>query len=391
MEKKLTITEHTQLTIESSKPTYFRGYIQSNTILKNAYITNSHGLIVYKLTISDKKKIELYWFMQHAGEYTLHLVPPEGIQTKVEIAFQPIELKQAQFISPLQEVISPLLAETEQQIMRGDVLAEERFWHTVATKGTPLIETYDENQNILTFLYHGRASTQNISILGAPYDGQIYLTLLPNSTIWFKSYLVPKSSRFAYRVSIDVPQLLEQSWGEQFLASFATSTIDPKNIQPKFGQTDIYGQASTVTLPLAPPDLCTEQQGSPCGDVKELQLYSQQLNNTRKIAIYQPNSVYELDKTAPLLIIFDGTDYLTKVPTPVILDNLIAQKAIPPLRAIFVDPSEPAARALELTPNPKFADFLAKELKPWVCQHLNIDPKAEDTVFDPHQQFWTPS
>ena len=380
MKKKLTITKHTQLALESSKPTYFRGYIQSNTILKNTYITNSEGLIVYKFTTSNKKKIELYWFMQNAGEYTLHLVPLDDIQTNVDIAFQSVELKKIQFVSPPQEVISPLLTKTEQQIMQGDVSAEKHFWHTVVTEGTPLIEDYDKNQNILTFLYHGSSSTQNISILGAPYDGQVYLTLLPNSTIWFKSYLVPKSSRFTYRISVNVPQLLEPSWSEQFLASFTTSITDPKNIQPKFGQDDIFGQASTVTLQLAPPDLFTEQRSAPSGDIKELEFCSKQLNNTRKITIYQPNSLYELDRTAPLLFIFDGTDYLTKIPMPIILDNLIAQKTIPPLRAIFVDPSDPAARALELTPNPKFADFLANELKPWICQHLNIHPNAEDTV-----------
>lgn len=62
------------------------------------------------------------------------------------------------------------------------------------------------------------------------------------------------------------------------------------------------------------------------------------------------------------------------------MDNLIADKAIPPMRVVFVNPPRPSLRGKELTPNKAFADMLANELMPWLCDAHSICPTAENTV-----------
>jgi enterochelin esterase family protein len=52
------------------------------------------------------------------------------------------------------------------------------------------------------------------------------------------------------------------------------------------------------------------------------------------------------------------------VPTPAILDNLIAQKTLPPTLAVFV--ASQSTRNRDLAMSAPFAEFLATELAPWM-------------------------
>jgi hypothetical protein len=72
--------------------------------------------------------------------------------------------------------------------------------------------------------------------------------------------------------------------------------------------------------------------------------------------------------------VFDGDTYLRTVPTPVILDNLIAAKRIPPVVAVTIGN---VARSSELPYNPVFADFLNSELVPCLRRNYNVtsDPR----------------
>ena len=65
------------------------------------------------------------------------------------------------------------------------------------------------------------------------------------------------------------------------------------------------------------------------------------------------------------------------MPTPVILDNLIAAGKIPPMVAVLIANPGPDTRNKELPPNPQFADFLATELLPWVHARYTVtsDPR----------------
>src|SRR5271157_349134 len=67
------------------------------------------------------------------------------------------------------------------------------------------------------------------------------------------------------------------------------------------------------------------------------------------------------------------------VPTPTILDNLIAAKRIPAMVALLLG-NAPGARDRELTCNPAFSDFLSSELLPWAHGLYNFTADPRQTV-----------
>jgi enterochelin esterase family protein len=77
-----------------------------------------------------------------------------------------------------------------------------------------------------------------------------------------------------------------------------------------------------------------------------------------------------------MLVLFDGEMYDSAIPTPVILDNLLARNLLPPLVAVMITNPTLATRNVELMCNADFVEFLAKELIPWVRQnyHVTADP-----------------
>ncbi|MDC0611219.1 alpha/beta hydrolase-fold protein [Vibrio sp.] len=373
-------TDHSEtVELSVSAPEYYRGIISSDKPLQSLVITNANGKIEKTLISSGETEAEVFWFAPDRGEYTFHIQPELDKQTHIKFDLHTLPLKNSQFVSPKQELTSPLLIETKQKIEQGLPLAEEHFWEVIQKKGTPLLEKSEDGNVLLTFLYHGKAN--NVRILGAPYDGHIHLSLIEGSTIWYKTYEVPEDTRFSYRVAPNVPQIDQDDWTEQRRAVLATTQPDPLNHSELFSQhDDLFGAASTVTLDKAPSDHYTRSLGNPKGLVTDYRYTSTTLNNTRKISIYQPSHHYHVSAGAPLLIVFDGDDYLTKVPTPTILDNLIAAGKVPPMRAVFINTPTPSLRAKELTPNNAYSHFLATEFKPWLCKAHNICPNAENTI-----------
>jgi enterochelin esterase-like enzyme len=136
--------------------------------------------------------------------------------------------------------------------------------------------------------------------------------------------------------------------------------------------------ASVVELPATPPQpLVRPAPNVPIGKLQGEQIASKVLNVRRTARVYTPAG-HDPNSATPyaLLVCFDGPVYTsaTRVPTPTILDNLIARGDIPPVVAVFVDQS--AARNAELCNNRPFVDFLADELLPDVRRkwHATADP-----------------
>src|SRR6185295_6349104 len=80
-----------------------------------------------------------------------------------------------------------------------------------------------------------------------------------------------------------------------------------------------------------------------------------------------------------LLIVFDGVTYggrpnqaQAEVPTPTIIDNLIAEKKIGPTVAVLV--WSMGKRDRDLPGSKPFADFIAGEVVPWARSHYRIRP-----------------
>jgi enterochelin esterase family protein len=115
------------------------------------------------------------------------------------------------------------------------------------------------------------------------------------------------------------------------------------------------------------------------GKIDDLKVTDTQYSRKRKVWVYLPAGYNASSADAyPLIISFDGQDYINDIPAPTVLDNLIAAKKISPTVQVFVDSSED--RLGDLANHQKFADFLAKDLIPWIRKNYHVTTRADETT-----------
>lgn len=273
-------------------------------------------------------------------------------------------------------LLSPAMAALSAELARGGTT--EAFWRDVAQRGTPLVEPGSNGQVVLTFL--ARGARDNVRLVGAPSGDHEWLQRLGTSDVWFKSFEVPADTRLSYKLAPDVPDL-PGSARERRMALLATAAADPLNRAPwPADAPDAYNQDSTLELPGAPEQPGLMPRDVPHGSLSQLRLSSAGLGNTRTITLYTPPGFTPGDPRNVLLLVFDARAYLTKVPTPTILDNLIAEGRLPPVIATFVSEIDPPTRSRELPGNDTFADFMAEDVLSLVRQKTGADVPASRTI-----------
>jgi enterochelin esterase family protein len=176
-------------------------------------------------------------------------------------------------------------------------------------------------------------------------------------------------ARFGYAFSVNdslVPAAKATEQEEE--ARWAALKRDPLN--PRQAPEPL---ASLAELPAARKQPWIEPRPNvPAGRLEESRFRSERLGNERIVRIYTPPGYDPKGKPLGLLIVLDGRTYTSDVPTPTILDNLLAARRIPPLVAVFIANPSAEARTLELSCHPPFADFLARELIPWVRRGYRV-------------------
>jgi enterochelin esterase-like enzyme len=129
-----------------------------------------------------------------------------------------------------------------------------------------------------------------------------------------------------------------------------------------------------------PQPWIVKDPATPAETVEKAKIKSELLKNERDLSVYTPPDYKAQDDPYALLMVFDEGAYLNQVPTPLILDNLIAASKIPAAVAVLIANPTQETRNKELPPNPDFADFLAKELLPWMHAHYNVTSDPRLTV-----------
>jgi prolyl oligopeptidase len=256
-----------------------------------------------------------------------------------------------------------------QQLANGEI-SLDAFWETTQQEGTPLVEPLDEKTFLVTFLWRGARETREVRLVWALSPSEPpALTQLPGTDVWYRSERLPRGARFTYRLAPDPPS---GSAGLQ-----AVAQADPLNERSYGGvnDSDKYSLRSVVELPGATSQLWAERRAdTKAGRVEKLQF------SDREIAMYTPVDYSWRGPTYDLLLVFDEEAYLDRVPTPVILDNLIAANKIPPTVAVIVGNSSAAGRARELPCNETFASYIAQEIVPWVREHYHVTRDASRVV-----------
>ncbi|HLJ50128.1 MAG TPA: enterochelin esterase [Bryobacteraceae bacterium] len=267
----------------------------------------------------------------------------------------------------------------------GDHGAVTTFWQDVEKQGTPLIEPMkdDNANNLVTFLWRARSETRNVLILWFPYvfarPDDFKMMHLANTDVWYRTMKIRRGARFAYQLSPNDPLTFDDSATSRMV----TAQADPLNPHHWFdgpGSTRFEYQ-SMVEMPDAKPQpYIAKREGLPHGKVERSRIKSALLDNERNLSIYLPPGYRREGTPNGLLVVFDEGSYITLVPTPTILDNLIAEKKIPPMVAVLIANPDQETRTRELPPNPKFADFLNNELVPWVRENYNVTKDPSQVV-----------
>jgi enterochelin esterase family protein len=115
----------------------------------------------------------------------------------------------------------------------------------------------------------------------------------------------------------------------------------------------------------------------PSGTVSAEVVTSRALGGTRRVWFYTPAGYETSQGWYPVVFVLDGGSHVERMNTPVILDRLVAQEAIPPVIAVFV---EPADRQEEYSRNPDWRAFMTSELVPLVDKRFRTYPAPEQRV-----------
>jgi enterochelin esterase-like enzyme len=250
----------------------------------------------------------------------------------------------------------------------NDAKAIDRFVASRKGKGPLIDEVKDDTNNLsVTYLYYGDENTERVEVFGSTHSstGGTVAERFLRTPLFFGSELVPKDSRFRYGFSVT-----ETS----FLGPKGTIQIsEERNVMDGLNPEN-FGGLSVLTMPDAPPQLYVKPSDTvPHGKVTATSFKSAKLKEDRAISVYAPPG-YDGTTPAELLIVFDGETYdgsaASLIPTPTILDNLIAAKKIGPTVAIFVNNMDQRSR--DLGGYAPFADFLALELVPWARANYRI-------------------
>ena len=123
--------------------------------------------------------------------------------------------------------------------------------------------------------------------------------------------------------------------------------------------------------------------GAPgAGRVDSMAVRSAILGADRTVWVYTPPGYDASRSDYPLLVAFDGSDYVSRdgMNVPHALDSLLAAGATPALVAVFIDDGSGAQRIAELGNSARFTRFLAEELVPWVRTRYRVTRDPRYTV-----------
>jgi enterochelin esterase family protein len=100
--------------------------------------------------------------------------------------------------------------------------------------------------------------------------------------------------------------------------------------------------------------------------------------------VYTPPGYGAGSEPCGLALLFDGALYRSLMPLPTILDNLLAERRLPPTVAVLVDSVSREQRTRELVCSEPFTACLARELLPWVRRHYRVSADPARVVVGGH-------
>lgn len=352
--------------------------VEATGIVVEAQVTMPDGILMKRFVSPPAGRLTIPFVAEHAGEHRIRLTTSSDSVIAIRIAERMSQEHRltATSVPTKGSVITTL----EKELQAARNRDTSKFWQTIASTGTPLVEPLGDSKELVqvTFLWRGTPNTKNVVVVGSSFLPPAFrdnvMSRLGDTDVWFLTRRFPAGARFAYGFAINGPLVFE---GALFPYQMADRQADPLNrtrvgCRPEGTQFECLSYAE---LPGAVPQPWIVPLNTvPRGTLSATRFKSAILQNERSISVFTPAGYESANDTYDLVVLFDEGAYLTDIPTATIVDNLIAARKIRPLVAVLVGNVD---RNRELTANPEFARFIAEELMPWVRKNYRVttDPQ----------------
>lgn len=189
---------------------------------------------------------------------------------------------------------------------------------------------------------------------------------ITGTDIWMLKQSFPSDSRLDYKITIN-----ESDW-----------ILDPNNPHQQWSG---FGPNSELRMPDWKPEILTQRiPEAPEGILSDDNIInSSNLDYSVSYKVYTPFG-YEQLENLPIIYFTDGQEYSDDRlgAAVVVLDNLIYQKKIEPVIAVFVNPIDPETetnnrRADQFGVEENYLDFYTDELIPEIETNYKVDASKE--------------
>jgi enterochelin esterase family protein len=390
--KKIEAGKTELLTIDLNDGDYVNASIGYKGNIK-LFLLSPDGTIYRRLIngSSGEAKIPFAFTAEGGGRYSFTVENPADQSANYELEIsQVISLDERLKPQPWSDPYpSPRIQKLRAQVAAGQT-STESFWKQVAVDNTPLVEPFgtDGKYQLVTFLWRSTHDTRNVfvrgSFLGVGPPADYSMHQIPNSDVWYLTLKLPSGARFPYQLSPNDPLTFASPRAAQRNATRQADPLNPHRSVYCPPTASKFRCDSLAELPGAPPQpWLVAKPGIAEGRLEKQSIKSAIQKIDRPFSIYTPANYKADGPPNALLVSFDGED-LPDDPHPLTtLNNLIAASKIPPTVAVFVD-NVPRRRLVDLVADPEFADFMAKELVPWVRSHYNVTKDPKQTVITGH-------
>lgn len=226
-------------------------------------------------------------------------------------------------------------------------MTKNRLLKRIQTGGYPLIDG-----ETVTFLWEGKNPPQLIDDLHGWEDKpQPFQRIAPG--LWTCSFDLPRDAYLEYA-------FLDPKTNERL--------PDPHNKGHIWNGVNGYNHFFYMPE-AAPTPLVRRKKGVPRGTLTKhlLPTWMMTQNGKRAVHLYQPPT----ERPVPMLVVYDGDDYLRRGKLAVMVDNLIAEKRIRPLAMAFMRNGGPR-RFVEYACSEATLAWLDHDVLPLAREQLNL-------------------
>lgn len=214
------------------------------------------------------------------------------------------------------------------------------------------------------FIYNG--SGANAQIAGDftgwnPSNGP--MTNVSGTQFWYLTVPFENAARVDYKI----------------VTNGSTWILDPLN---PFTAPGGFGSNSELRMPdYIPPAEIIYDPSIPHGTLESTSFFSVNMNDSRTIQIYLPPGYAQSTQDYPMVLVHDGSEYLSFAEMDNTLDYLIHNGSIPPVIAVFVPPVDRTEEYHE-SEQDDFTNFIAVELMSWLHEEYRIlsDPEQNAVI-----------